>query len=132
MDCKQALLKLYNYLDNELDAIECKEVEEHLKSCKHCFGKAEFERILKKTVQEKCCYEPIPEQLKSSILERIKRIDKCSDSNQDSSEEQNRFFFSAKPELRLDRRCFHFDYHWSFFHFHEDFSRHSRLYDSQI
>ncbi len=132
MDCKQALLKLYNYLDNELDAIESKEVEEHLKSCKHCFGKAEFERILKRTVKEKCCYEHVPEQLKTSILERIKQIDSQSGSNRDSYGGQKRFFFSTEAELRLDRRRFHFDCHRDFFPFYENRSRYARLYDSQV
>ncbi len=59
IDCKQALLKLYEFIDRELSPDDYAEVEEHLQQCKHCFAKAEFDRITKKIIREKANREKV-------------------------------------------------------------------------
>ncbi|MCP4634434.1 MAG: mycothiol system anti-sigma-R factor [candidate division Zixibacteria bacterium] len=81
IDCKQALLKLNEYLDGELTPEECVEVKEHLESCRHCFSKAEFERIMSKVVREKACKDEMPIFLKSTIMTRIRQIESVTDLN---------------------------------------------------
>lgn len=78
IDCKQALLKLFDYIDGELNPTDYAEVEEHLKNCKHCFGKAEFQRMTKRIIREKAGNESVPVELKNSILNRINQLNNTS------------------------------------------------------
>lgn len=45
--CEEALRRLLDYLDRELDAHRHEEMEAHLRTCRACFSRAEFERRLK-------------------------------------------------------------------------------------
>lgn len=47
IDCEQALLKIFELIDHELQADERKAMEMHLETCKSCFSRAQFERRLK-------------------------------------------------------------------------------------
>jgi len=47
MQCDDALRLLAQYLDRELSDGEHAEVERHLRTCRSCFSRAEFERRLK-------------------------------------------------------------------------------------
>lgn len=47
MQCDDALRLLAQYLDRELSGGEHAEVERHLRTCRSCFSRAEFERRLK-------------------------------------------------------------------------------------
>ena len=47
MQCNDALRLLAQYLDRELSDGEHAEVERHLRTCRSCFSRAEFERRLK-------------------------------------------------------------------------------------
>lgn len=45
--CEQALARLFDYLDRELDATRHAEMERHLHTCRACYSRAEFEKRLK-------------------------------------------------------------------------------------
>jgi anti-sigma factor (TIGR02949 family) len=47
MQCEDALRLLAQYLDRELSDGEHADVEQHLRTCRSCFSRAEFERRLK-------------------------------------------------------------------------------------
>ncbi|MBD3169476.1 MAG: hypothetical protein GF307_08335 [candidate division Zixibacteria bacterium] len=93
MDCKQALLKLYDYVDRELSDNEYSEVEEHLQQCKHCFGKAEFLRLTKKVVSEKAAKEAVPDYLKDRIVRRIGQLDMGARTGNPGEEDSGFLFF---------------------------------------
>ena len=42
ISCKEAVSRLYAYLDRNLGRVPEAEVEEHLKLCRHCCGELEF------------------------------------------------------------------------------------------
>jgi mycothiol system anti-sigma-R factor len=64
IDCKEALEKLYLYLDrHETDEMSATEIEEHLDVCRDCFQYFEFEKKLKARVRACCDDEKIPEAL---------------------------------------------------------------------
>lgn len=42
ISCKEAVSRLYAYLDRSLKRVPEAEVEEHLKLCRHCCGELEF------------------------------------------------------------------------------------------
>jgi anti-sigma factor RsiW len=46
-NCEEALRRLATYLDGELDVTERDSVEHHLRLCRSCWSRAEFERQLK-------------------------------------------------------------------------------------
>ncbi|HEX9686513.1 MAG TPA: zf-HC2 domain-containing protein [Burkholderiales bacterium] len=45
--CEDVLKDLLAYIDRETDANTAAEIERHLKECRGCFSRAEFERMLK-------------------------------------------------------------------------------------
>jgi anti-sigma factor (TIGR02949 family) len=47
IDCEQALARIFEFIDHELNAQEREAMQEHLHTCKSCFSRAEFERRLK-------------------------------------------------------------------------------------
>ena len=47
INCEQALARLFEFLDHELDAAHRAEVEHHLHACRACYSRAEFEKRLK-------------------------------------------------------------------------------------
>jgi len=45
--CEEALRRLFEYLDHELDGTRRAEMEQHLHTCRACYSRTEFERRLK-------------------------------------------------------------------------------------
>jgi anti-sigma factor (TIGR02949 family) len=52
IDCEQALRQIFEYIDRELAADDQAAMERHLHTCRSCFSRAEFERLLKQRVGE--------------------------------------------------------------------------------
>lgn len=50
MTCEEALRLLAEHLDGELDAADARDVDEHIRTCRSCYSRAEFERRLKERV----------------------------------------------------------------------------------
>ena len=47
IDCEEALRRIFEFVDHELEERERLAMEEHLHACESCFSKAEFELRLK-------------------------------------------------------------------------------------
>lgn len=52
IDCEQALTRIFDFIDHELEGHECEALERHLQECKSCFSRADFERRLKGKVAD--------------------------------------------------------------------------------
>lgn len=52
IDCEQALRQVFEFIDHELAATDRAAMERHLSTCKSCYSRAEFERLLKQRVGE--------------------------------------------------------------------------------
>jgi anti-sigma factor (TIGR02949 family) len=50
--CQEVIGHLLEYLDGEIDAEKRGQVERHLQECRGCFSRAEFEKELRKKVQQ--------------------------------------------------------------------------------
>jgi len=50
IDCEQALRQIFEFLDHELGDDRRGAMERHLHTCKSCFSRLEFERLLKEKV----------------------------------------------------------------------------------
>ena len=72
-ECRQILAKISAYLDGELDATACDEVDRH---CQQCAGCAEDVRGLRETIG--LCHEvaaaPLPAELRHRALERVRQL----------------------------------------------------------
>jgi mycothiol system anti-sigma-R factor len=66
-DCEQVLREIELYLDRELDAAECVEIERHLSGCGSCLQRKEFRVGLKALVARKCGPDPTPRELMDRI-----------------------------------------------------------------
>jgi anti-sigma factor (TIGR02949 family) len=47
ISCREALTLIAEYLDNELGTRDRVQLERHLDTCRHCYDRVEFERLLK-------------------------------------------------------------------------------------
>jgi anti-sigma factor (TIGR02949 family) len=68
LNCEQALHRLFEFLDHELEAEERDAVQHHLSTCRSCFSRADFERRLKQKLHELQQGEP------AGATERVKRL----------------------------------------------------------
>jgi mycothiol system anti-sigma-R factor len=67
MNCSEAVEKLWQYLDRELDGATVAEVERHLQECRDCFSRAEFERHLRALLRRSCGCEQAPATLRARL-----------------------------------------------------------------
>jgi len=72
MNCEEALKKLYEIVDKEASQVDIDQVNEHLKNCRHCLSRYQFEEMFKTFVTEKASSPKRNEKLKNSIMDRIK------------------------------------------------------------
>lgn len=73
IECEEAIAKLLEYLDGELDEGDRSQVERHLETCRACFGRAEFERRLRARVAETGS-APAPESLRRRVRGLMERF----------------------------------------------------------
>lgn len=69
IDCQQAIRLLLQYLDNELEADDHAAIEKHLRGCRACYSRLEFESRLMKLIAEAGRENPSP-----GLRERIRRL----------------------------------------------------------
>jgi anti-sigma factor (TIGR02949 family) len=69
IDCEQALKQIFEFIDHELGDSEHEAMQHHLHTCKSCFSRVEFERLLKERVGELREDEASP-----TVTERIKGL----------------------------------------------------------
>jgi mycothiol system anti-sigma-R factor len=69
-DCREALHRIYHFLDGELTSGRRHEIESHLDSCSPCFQMYGFETELRRVVHDKC-RDAVPESLRQRIADAI-------------------------------------------------------------
>lgn len=70
LDCREALHRIYHFLDGELTVERRSEIELHLNGCSPCLDMFGFEAELRKVVACKC-KETAPDTLRERIAEAI-------------------------------------------------------------
>lgn len=78
MNCREALAKLYDYLDKELGEDDKKHLEQHLEYCSDCLKQYELEEEFNKVIKQKVCCQPDVTHLKNRVREQIDKIDASS------------------------------------------------------
>ena len=73
-DCDDARMqRIYEYLDGALTKKDIGEIKAHLASCHECSEEYDLECLIR-TMVKRSCTEAAPENLKTSILDRIHSI----------------------------------------------------------
>jgi mycothiol system anti-sigma-R factor len=72
--CVEVLDRIYTYLDGELDQGSCAEVRDHLDECGPCLREYGLEEVVKKLVGKCCGCDPVPDDLRSKVLNRIQAL----------------------------------------------------------
>ena len=70
VDCGQALGRLFEYLDSELETLDSEQVRHHLEECAPCLGEYDVEVVVKNLVR-RSCKESAPEDLRMRIHQRL-------------------------------------------------------------
>jgi len=91
MTCEEALRKLYEVIDKEASEIDTQEVQEHLRHCRSCMARYQFEDLFKTFVIEKASSPAKSEFLKGKIISQIQHLDENPDSD------KNRGTFLTNP-----------------------------------
>lgn len=73
MTCEEAIQRLFTYLDGELAGAEQEDLETHLRRCRDCFTRAEFERWLRARLAETGS-APTPATLRERVRRLIARL----------------------------------------------------------
>lgn len=71
MTCKEAVSRLNEYLDNELDNVTAEQIKKHLDLCRLCCDQFEFEKTMKDLVHKCCSEAKAPNLLKEKILDSL-------------------------------------------------------------
>jgi mycothiol system anti-sigma-R factor len=71
MTCKEAVDKLNEYLDSELDNATATQIKKHLDLCRLCCDQFEFEKTMKELVHKCCSEAKAPNLLKGKILNSL-------------------------------------------------------------
>jgi mycothiol system anti-sigma-R factor len=72
--CSEVLARVYTFLDGELDQGGCFKVQEHLDECGPCLREYGLEEAVKKLVHKSCGCDPVPEDLRDKVLDRIQKV----------------------------------------------------------
>ncbi|MGO8875600.1 MAG: mycothiol system anti-sigma-R factor [Acidimicrobiales bacterium] len=69
-DCREALHRIYHFLDGELTPVRRHEIEAHLDGCSPCLQMFGFEAELRRVVHDKC-RDAVPDSLRQRIADTI-------------------------------------------------------------
>lgn len=73
--CQEALDRVYEYLDGELDQGWTERVRAHIEACRRCYPHFNFERIFLDHIRAKGLREERSERLERRILEILRGLE---------------------------------------------------------
>lgn len=72
LDCTEAVNKLWDYLDGQLNESDREAVRNHVEVCSQCFPHAGFGQVVLDAVAKVRAAEPEPPSLRDSVLARLR------------------------------------------------------------
>jgi mycothiol system anti-sigma-R factor len=72
-DCADYLDQIVYFIDNELAAADCAEVQRHLDTCNPCLAKFDLQRTVKSVVARSCS-EAAPAELRQRVMLQIRAV----------------------------------------------------------
>lgn len=67
ISCKDAVTRLWAYLDRALGRVQEQELEEHLGLCRHCCGELEFARQIRDLLRRPVSGEQVTPETRSRL-----------------------------------------------------------------
>lgn len=75
ISCQQAVERVYEYLDGELDALATEQVREHIEMCRKCYPYFNFERIFVDHLRSRALKVSCSQELEDRILQILRDVD---------------------------------------------------------
>jgi mycothiol system anti-sigma-R factor len=72
--CTEVLALVYSYIDGEMEASGTAEIKQHLDECGPCLREYGLEEAVKRLIAKHCGCDPVPSELRSKVLVRIKQV----------------------------------------------------------
>ena len=76
LDCGEALERLYEFLDGELNEDVEKTIEQHLAACARCEPKFAHERVFLQFIAKRAHLEQAPPELRKRLLRELMDADR--------------------------------------------------------
>jgi mycothiol system anti-sigma-R factor len=73
VNCGEVLERLYEFVDQELDASYWQKLQGHLNECAPCLQQVDVERLMKSMVARSCC-EKAPQELRQRVIFSIRQV----------------------------------------------------------
>ena len=70
VDCSEALARLFEFIDAEIDEVEGDRIRQHLADCEPCLSEYDVSDHLKKLVRRSCS-DPAPAELHLRIKQQL-------------------------------------------------------------
>lgn len=75
ISCKEAVSRLYAYLDRNLGRVPEAEVEAHLKLCRHCCGELEFAKQVRAALRRPGTATALTPEVRTQIDAYIRKLE---------------------------------------------------------
>ena len=70
-DCEHVLERVYEFLDNEIDAASSDAIRRHLAMCEPCLDRFDVEEAVKSLVHRRCGGDVAPSHLRMKIVTQL-------------------------------------------------------------
>jgi anti-sigma factor (TIGR02949 family) len=72
--CQEALARLYDFLDGELDGVSHSQVETHFQKCARCYPHLAFEQNFREALHRAVEGQAAPPELRSRVLRLLDEL----------------------------------------------------------
>ena len=74
INCKEAVSRLWAYMDRNLGLVQEKELEEHLGLCRHCCGELEFAKQIRDRIKQPGSATELPPESRAKLETLLKDL----------------------------------------------------------
>ena len=74
VDCTETVLRIFEFLDGEMGADDCRRMQAHLDECGPCLREYQMDQALKMVIKRSCGCETAPVELRTTILRRLTMV----------------------------------------------------------
>lgn len=72
--CEEVVRLVWQYMDRELDESTYRQLQAHIRQCRDCGPRHDFEVRLRAIIQGKCAGQPAPERLRRRLLAMLQDL----------------------------------------------------------
>ncbi len=70
-ECSEALLRVFEFLDGEMEPADHAKIRAHLDACAECLRQYDLDQMVKFVVKRSCSQEQAPTRLRATILRSL-------------------------------------------------------------